>query len=767
MNGRHEGFGGRPMRTPLALGLILVLGFGLAADCKDKSAGGAGAGKGALLTARPPGFAVEKPVLGRAAAVAYLPRETLFVAACDGVRKAFERFDRERLQKSFREYYEQALALVTPVVGVNLLDPANLPQVGLDPDGPVGFAWLSVRDETVAFFASLTNVDAFKTTLYRLAGLDRVQLKTEVAGDALIVYPERDSEIVVVLRDKTAILVGGDHDEETLAWARRVAVIQGPDSLAQTADYKAALAGLDYGAAAAAYVNVPQFAEYLRAEFGQRLAAQANSTAAGQLRAVEEAERRVAEARRSGAPADTLAFLEAEAARLRREAGPPSDPWESRYAARKQAEFRMVDALFGSVREFALGLGVEGPALQFQVAAAMAPDGLLARLVKSAQGLPVLVRAMRERPMFLLEGQVDPAVALELFGLALAADGDSLDEAKGEAIQRFGVDIDRDVLPLLTGRLGGAASWRSDRVFHNDDEAAAALGVAFVIGINDVTKAQGVVDRVLGSALLAPLVTRAPDGKRFTVIVPEWKALTVGITADAIVVGTDPSLVDRVARGEAKESFVTTAPNARLKALFATPGPAVVSAIDLGSFAFLFMAGSIPYRELAVREPDAIGTADVPFSARYLAKKSELEAVERQLQEVQRERDEHEFMSARKLAERAGLTAAWLQHDGKRLRIYGGQYFAAESLPALVESVVRDALALDTSGDQFRGQTSALYERIDALRRELQQIREADLEAARQAALQPLVAPPLGGQPLGPQLQPLPRPFPNNPPLDR
>ena len=97
----------------------------------------------------------------------YLPRQTQLVIAARSPSDLVARLGWKQLAARHREPYERAVAHVTQLLDHNLIEPDNLPQIGLDPDKAFGLAWQG--DDTWVLFASIRDHDKFQTWVYRKA----------------------------------------------------------------------------------------------------------------------------------------------------------------------------------------------------------------------------------------------------------------------------------------------------------------------------------------------------------------------------------------------------------------------------------------------------------------------------------------------------------------------------------------------------------------------------------------------------------------------
>lgn len=711
--------------------LVLTGAACLAAGACKKSGpeGGPAAGGGEPGALEKAGFASSPSALGDVAALAGLPKDTLVVAVASNPVALIDALGRARLLEKYRQYYEQGVAAVTAAAGHNLLDPAQLPNIGVDPAKPFGVAWLDVEKETGAFFFGLTDAEKLKTWLYGMAGRHHEELGTEVVGDALIIFPKGDEETCLVLRGSLGFFVFTDrNDEYALEAARQLATLAAEGSLARSPAFTAAAKALEYGKDAAVFVNLP-------------VLVQKGLAAADASRAEDDYyTRELAAAKERGAPADEIARL--EQARLE------SEKWEQEARKRQQAERQLLADLTEPVGALAFGVALGEQSLKVKGIAALPAESLLGRVLKTGSGTPAIVSALGEPPLYLAHADVDVAAYRELVLKLLATEGDDLDELAKDLAEHTGIQLEADVLANVDGRFGFAATGRLPDTLEDEETLFAAVGGALVIGVKDAAKATALLERLAAMPFAAPIVKRDTASKRWRIDVPEWKPVHVGVTKDAIVASTDPGFLDRAEKGETGPWLKEQA-TPELRALFGIEGTSAVWLMDGSSLGFLFLGLS---RHDWDYEPPPLARDpnEPPPSAAYQQKEKELEALRKEAKDLRKQVNDAENRNLMALVRLIGPTVAVARREGGHLAVYGGQYLNAASVPAFVEQAVDTAVAEETTIAELRRKSYALDDRRYQLQAELERIRAEDLKRHLEEQIRAQEPPAVAPVPVGP-----------------
>ncbi|MBM4371474.1 MAG: hypothetical protein FJ098_07455, partial [Deltaproteobacteria bacterium] len=587
------------------------------------------------VPAEPAAAPAVRPVLLDDGGLEMIPGSALLVAAVPGIGSLAERVGWAELRTIRRDWYEMAVAAVVQFVGQNILDFANLPEIGVDPTAPMGFAWLSLEDEAFAAWIRLTDPEKFKVTLYKLVALAKDELRPETMGDALILSFRQEDGIKIVLRGDYAILVAADQGEEAaFAHARRVASIDRAGSVVEVPRFKALMDALGSGRDGALYMDVgPALDEALGDEEARR--------------APEEkpwAETELDQAKARGADAEEIARLTKQAEDDR--------AWQEKWRKRQQAERELARSLWGSLGTMALGAEIRGRSVTVHSVAAV-EGGMILELFGPSEGPPLITKVVSGKPWLLAGATVDVASYRSLFGQLLAIDGGSWDEVEADAREHLGVDLTAEVLALLDGRVGlyggGTFKPRGD-----PPEAFAALEGGLYLGVKDPAKATALMERIAARPEVAKLVT-AGDGA-WRIEVPEWRTVHVKVAGGCIVAASDPAFIDRVAAGGGGD-WPGSMGNEDLTALFADSRANAAWMMDLGLLGYMTFARYAGVMDRHI-EAEAPGAEEAPCSAESTAKKQAIEEAEKAVVEAERKLEDEELVALQGLFGALGVTAA-------------------------------------------------------------------------------------------------------------
>ena len=296
-----------------------------------------------------------QPVLLESKGLEMIPGSALMVAVVTGIKPLSDRIGWTELRTVKRDWYEMAVAAVVQFTGHNLLDFANLSGIGVDPDAPMGFAWLSWEGEAFAAWVRLTDPEAFKLTLYKLAGLAKEEITPETMGDALILSFRGEKDVKIVLRGDFAFLVfSDDGDKESMGFARRVASTDRSGSILEVKRFKDLMGALGASRDGLLYLDV---ATLINNAFGQgekiREEASRKSWAETELENAKE----------RGAEQEELDRLTKQAEEER--------SWQDRYRERRKAEAELARTLWGSLGAVALGAEIGKDAVNAHAIAAV------------------------------------------------------------------------------------------------------------------------------------------------------------------------------------------------------------------------------------------------------------------------------------------------------------------------------------------------------------------------------------------------------------
>jgi len=649
--------------------------------------------------------AVVAPILLESEALAMIPGSAIMVAAVAGVEPLAERLGWDELRTVKRDWYEMAVAAVVQFVGHNLLDFANLTEIGVDPEAPVGFAWLSWEDETVAGWVRLTDSEKFKLTLYKLAGLIKEELRPETMGEALILSFKREDEAKIVLRGDFAFLViSDDGEEEAMAHARRVASIDRPGSMLEVERFKSLMAALDAGRDAALYIDMAAVIDDALGEAGRHRGPEPTKS---------WAETELKEAKTRGADREELDRLTKQLEDERR--------WQETWRRRREAEADLVRTLWGSLGAVACGAEI-GEASVFSHSVATVGGGTVIELFGRSDGRPLITRVVSGKPWMLAGATVDVATYTTLMRKLLRADGTDWAEVEEEAREHLGLDLARDVLTLLDGQagiyMGGKIRPRAE-----PPESFRELEGGGYLGVNDAAKATALLEKLAGHSEIATLVKRGGGG--WEVQVPDWRTVYVRVADGYLAAATDTAFIDRVAEGGGGD-WPGSMGNEDLEALFTGSDANAAWMMDMGFFGYLTFARFSMGMEMGAEA--AAGPDEAPFSPEWKDKEKEIKDLEADVEAARKRLEEQELEVLRAMFGAFGVTAAVGGPGPGGLEVRGGQYFGQESIPAVAREMANRAFEMEALSSRRDTEIWQRRDKVWRLREELREIRRKDVE---------------------------------------
>jgi len=648
------------------------------------------------------------PVLLETEALAMIPGSAIMVAAAAGVEPLAERLGWDELRTIKRDWYEMAVAVVVQFTGHNLLDFANLPEIGVDPEAPVGFAWLSWEDEAFAAWIRLTDKEKFKLTLYKLAGLVEMELRPETMGEALILSFRREGEVKIVLRGDFAFLVASDDgEEEAMAHARRVASIDRAGSILEVERFKSLMAALDSGRDGALYLDV---AAFINDALGK----------AGRTRKPEPAkswaETELENAKARDADQDELDRLTRQVEEERR--------WQETWRRQREAEADLVRSLWGSLGAVAAGAEIGVDSVSTQSVAAV-DGGMAIELFGRADGRPLITKVVSGKPWFLGGATIDVATCMTLTKKLAAADGTDWAEMEEAAKEFLGLDLARDVLTLLDGQVGFYMGGKILPLTERSETFREIEGGGYV-GIKDPAKVTALLEKLAVHPEVVKLVKPGRGG--WEIQVPEWRTVYVKVVDGYLAAATDTSFIDRVEEGGGGDWPGSTG-NEDLEALFTGSEANAAWMMDMGFYGYMAFA-SFGMRMDAGAEP-AAGPDEAPFSQEWKDKEKEIKDLTAVVEAARKRLEEQELEIFRAMFGAFGVTAAVGGTGPDGLQVRGGQYFGLDSIPSVAREIANRAFEMEALSSRRNTEIWQRQEEVWRMREELREIRRKDVEAYR------------------------------------
>lgn len=606
-------------------------------------------------------------------ALKYLPPETPMLMVAANPQELLERLGRERLTKTFAQYYEMAVAEVTQAVGENVLVPKNLPNVGIDPTGTAGFAMFQFHRPVGVAFWSLTDADRFKTTIYSVAGRVREKMEPHVSGDATVICPRNDEEVCFIVKGNLAFVHFADmKDEEALALALKFGARSADlPSLATSETFQQTIKELAFGKDAALYIDTPAM---LKSVLG-----------AGNQWATEslaDSEQRLKEARES----EDKSEVEYWETRVKSDRD-----WAERERKKQAAEKELFESILSGTGTVAMGVELAEKSLRFKSFTHVGADSRWAALARPVKGPSPVVAYTPQRPFYLVHLNVDLKGYLELIDLMLAAEEMSVAKL-GDQIRGFaGFNLLEDVLAILSGDIGFAVFGDLEEILSGELEGFKAVGGTVVLGLTDVEQATATLEKAFAMDIAKAFV-KSTGEKAWQILVPEWRTVLLVVVEGYLVVTTDPEFITAF-KSKSRRSFVDKLDNEELASLLSLEESTGVAAMDFGAFATFFVGLARSSGNWEVAEP--VAETDVPYSDEYKRLKKETTELRAK---ARKRRDEIEAETNKRIGQmmsRIGVTAMVGVKSGDSFYGYGGHYIEDESIAALVEHLIQDGIAIE------------------------------------------------------------------------
>jgi hypothetical protein len=637
-----------------------------------------------------------------------LPDTTAATFTIAGIGALLAVIDVDAIIGKYRGQYDQLVQWAIAGAGVNLFDPGQWREIGVDPDGPLGGAVLDSRSETYVGFIKLTDPDKFRAFVDRVGGARRLQPVMEDRG--LVLRADADSSSALVLRDGFAFLVSTDRPNEApYDFARLLATIDPARGLTTTPRYQRAIAGGEPGRPLTAYVDL--------------WALMAGDPASHLPRESESswAEQELARAVETGAPAE-------EQSRLRQQID-EQRAWERRAAEKREQWLALMKRWLGPLEPLVLEFTASQAGVVGKIRAKLPESARLRAVVRNAATPSPLLTALGERPMVMFGASVDVAEALAEFEQMLRAAGEDPERVYQLVRGQAKLDVKGELAPLLTGS-GGFALTISDAAMRGD-ERPATPGFALALEVKDVAAARALVGRMVGVFERSTQAKLGKDPKTgaHTLAIKDYRVVFATVIAGHIVVTSDAAVLRNLGSGKPDLRRlatavvpVMTAREAAGQAMFDVVFPLVV--LRSGASGMVSESwGAQPYSQF----PDvAHAQIDrVQQSPQFKAKLRQWEKLAGKLRklEEQEERQRMKMMTA--LADCVGAMAGNLRELPDGLELDGGQFFGKGGLTR----------AFDLGVEYFgapRGteQRWELYGEVSAIEEELRRIRASDVAAA-------------------------------------
>lgn len=601
-----------------------------------------------------------------------LPRGAVLLVTGTSFDRAAEAFERDRLVAAFGPQYTSLRAVIVGSLGHDLLDPKAWPEVGLDPGGTIGVAVSGVGpDAKIVLFASVSDRKKLVDAIRGVAGKAEVEMVEEAYGSASILRPKGEAKDgVVVLRDRFAALVI-DTGKGNLDYAKLMVTMDPNVSLASQAAYRKATGGLR-AADLVTYLDVSTMVDQVNARNSEISAKPPNNWAQ------EELDR----AKREGASPERLAELERQVEQVRQD--------EARWRKRDEGERALAELVVSGIE----GVGItatakrSGPVLDGRVVAG--PDAFVRRLLVNRTGTSALPVAMNGAPLWCGAGRIDPTTGLELLEAMAAADGQEPAEFMAEGKRALGLDLAADVVPVLGGD-GELCLAYEGTPGEGRMDPKTQLGLGAIIQTTDAAKAKYVLAKIATSdSEIGKRMKKRGEG--YTLDVPDWRTVHLQTAGDRVVVSTDPELAKRLAAGDPGSMPSKIRPPGAMGAI-GLSGTAASQVVDLSLSVLWTMLGRsstsgpvVVARGLTQEEMEK-----VPLSAKTKKAKKAMDKAYARVQALEGKREAAEMKQVLAFTDGLGVLVTAASEDDRGFTLTGGQFLRAESLGAVLESLLRAA----------------------------------------------------------------------------
>ncbi|NUN15007.1 MAG: hypothetical protein HUU55_15365 [Myxococcales bacterium] len=540
-----------------------------------------------------------------------------------------------------------------------LLDPSTL---GIDPHGPVVFAWLDVRETTALIGFRVQDAALFEQTIGNVltysAENSGNQFRTEQQGDAVVTFDaQENARLAIVRRPGIAFIAIHESwrgDVETAA--AQLAWQDSADSLTNTDIWNDTMHNV-HGRHGLLFVNFPAITQ--QAAF-----------------ALDEEQKQWEQ------PGGT----------------PEDDEWQEMQRNRHYAARNLLEAVVGSFRGFGAAVDVSGARVDLDARVLLAADSFLNGFVRNRTLLSPLQKAFREKPIFWLDGALDPTKFRELVQMVAMLGGGDPDEMMKMAAAAMG--IEGNPLDLLDGGLGFALFQSSDE--HHRQE----WGFTASIGIGDMEQARIAFERASAMANVALGSLDDTDdsptntaSQITTIPIPGWRNLHAGLTAESLVITTDIEVLTRLLDGE-NSAISSWGIRNEVASMLSGVGEAGSMMLD-----FSFVRSK--------NNPSSMVTGgyteEPPPDAS--AQQRELWEIDRKLDDAHRQVEEDSAESRNILSDTLGALALTARGEGPAIAVRGVWAFGASDIREAATKLATSAWTLDEITSRNNEETSKLYQR--------------------------------------------------------
>lgn len=600
-------------------------------------------------------------------------------------------------------------------LGVDLLDPQEWAQVGLDSGGAVGFGALDIESAAGFAYATLSDPQAFEDFILRIVDSfgQRERISIADVGEARVI--RFGDELSVVLRAGFAVAVFVDRPSVAHRdYVALVATIDPREALSRTEGFAWVRERLDAEDDGLLFVSPPALLAQIEREM--------NGGSEGY--GVSYAQDELDSARKRGAPAEELREYER---RLEEERS-----WQAERDERDRARLELVRRVVGSVGAGFIAADIRDAEFAAHGAALMPGPSLLRDVFVPVSVESPLYAALDESPLALLEGRVDMQTMRELSELLLRADGEDLVELSAEFQAEFGVDPLAEIWPAFDGSGGIALTEHAAPNPAKLDELPRSLGIAAHLGLSDPKGFEALLGRIAKDKRMRGVMSPAQRGTGWTLSLPDWHALSLSVVGDQLVLSSDPSMLRRVESAKPGKQAATLQDSAHIaRGPYPTPAMRMYQRLRWVALAEADTpweqdAESMLYDVNVHPQLSEQEAAEVPRSRDYKRKYAELERAVDELNAFNRKQAAEQFERQLELADKLGELA--LQLERRQDGLAGSALWRMAPGTSLV-GLGASAVMAGFDDDDWR-ERERLNERCYQLAEELHRMRTSELDAA-------------------------------------
>lgn len=617
-----------------------------------------------------------------------IPPDALAVFEGKSFTRGVEIFGRDRVAAELPEEYGFMSGSLTQVFGSDLMVPANLRAIGLDPDGPVGAVFLNAEQEAFALYATVADPVQFREAVTQIAARGNIRLRTMSMGGSEMMRNEH-ARITVIIRGKAAFVVHNDKPEEGhIDYGRAIATMDPAQGLRQTLPFKKAAMGF-VDTDALVYLSPASMLESIIMADGR---AYSHNWAAEEL----------VEARKRNATAEEISRLEAQVAEV--------DKSNARWKKEREDGQELARMLFGDLATMVFRADVRRSGIMVEGRAMIGEDAYLRGLIKNGAGKSPLTSALNGKVLYAQSAQVEVEPVIDLIDRFARLEGASWKLIVAEIRKEIGVDLDADLRPILTGQGGFALTLDSI------DKGVPATGISGLLGatahgqVTDPAKLDAALAK-LGKSFKVDDIEFKQAGDLWVANIADWRTAYLGRAGDQLVFSTDKSVFGRFETKTAGN--ITEMKPGGAYAAYSMEDQASSIAMDGGGTIGLFFLGMSSTFNAVQPDP-------VPMSRAYRRKKKELAKTRKKLNKLEAVQQTQQFKAWFDIVDPFGASIAVMQEVEHGFTFRGGQFFRGASIPDLIINTVKKA-----KDDPMRGPESP---ELDATRskyfEQLEQLRE-------------------------------------------